>query len=110
MVGRSLQPMFTKIVKLWLLSPSHRTLKAEIKVCGIEDICPEFLAGFQLLEISLNLQNLTNHENLIVCFNIQFTKCICLILQKQEQYDQFTHQINVFLQSVIYLQKLLESA
>ena len=33
--------MFTKIVKLWLYWPSHRTPKAEIKVCSIKDICPE---------------------------------------------------------------------
>ena len=38
---RTLQPMFTKIVQVWLKTPSHCTPKAEIKMCGLEDLCTE---------------------------------------------------------------------
>ena len=38
MFGQSIQPMMTKILKLWLLSPSHCRPKTEIKVCVIECI------------------------------------------------------------------------
>ena len=48
-VGWSDQPLFTKIVSLWLYLPSYRRAKAEKRMYGEKDICPEFLLEWLLL-------------------------------------------------------------